>query len=149
ALLKAIGINSKPDEPFAIMASRDPDLRMRAMHWKAAAERNPRNPAYWKALAETYVLQHNYAEAPKAWSSGGRAARAPAIRAQMPQAGMNIEQQRLDYEEAEKRRIADENARGLAKLKAQAQTALHKAEARINEGSKPPAEKPIPWWDGP
>jgi hypothetical protein len=67
----------------------------------------------------------------------------------MHQARMAIEQQRVDYEEAEKRRIAEENARELAKLKALAQAELHKSEAKYNEGSKPPAEKPVPWWDGP
>ncbi|HXK04036.1 MAG TPA: hypothetical protein VMS37_16655, partial [Verrucomicrobiae bacterium] len=37
----------------------------------------------------------------------------------------------------------------LAKLKSQAQAELHKAEAKMNEGSQQPAEKPIPWWEGP
>jgi len=149
ALLKAIGINPKLDEPFAIMAERDVDLRMRIMHWKGAAERNPRNPRYWKELAEGYLAQHNYAEAAKAWSSGEQAATDPAVRDQMHQARLAIEQQRLDYEEAERRRAAEEKARELAKLKAEAQAALHKAEAKMNQGSQAPAEKPVPWWDGP
>ena len=33
------------------MAQRDTDPRKRLAHWKAAAERNPRNPSYWQALA--------------------------------------------------------------------------------------------------
>jgi|ERR1043165_2949186 tetratricopeptide (TPR) repeat protein len=149
ALLKAAGINPKLDEPFAIMAQRDTDARMRAMHWKAAAERNPRNAAYWKSAAEAWLALHNYAEAAKAWSSGEQAATDPAVRNQMHQARLAIEQQRLDYEEAERRREAEEQARDIAKLKAQAQAELHKAEAKMNEGSKAPADKPVPWWDGP
>src|SRR5205823_3312492 len=45
ALRKAAGINPKLDEPLALMAARDTDPRMRIAHWKAAAERNPRNPS--------------------------------------------------------------------------------------------------------
>ena len=48
ALLKAAGINPKLAEPFALMAARDTDPRKRLMHWKAAAERDPRNTAYWQ-----------------------------------------------------------------------------------------------------
>ena len=32
-----------------------------------AAERNPRNVSYWKALAEANMAEHNYGEAAKAW----------------------------------------------------------------------------------
>jgi hypothetical protein len=149
ALLKAAGINPKLDEPFALMAARDTDPRMRIMHWKNAAERNPRNLAYWKALAEASLAEHNFAEAAKAWSSAEQAATDPAVREQMHQARMSIEQQRLDYEEAEKRRKAEEEARELATLKAEAQAQLHKAEARINQGSTAPAEKPMAWSDFP
>ena len=149
ALLRAAGINPKLDEPFAIMAERDVDARQRAMHWKAAAERNPRNAVYWKNTAEAYLVLHNYSEAAKAWSSGEQAATDPAIREQMHQGRLAVEQQRVDYEEAQRRRAAEEEARELAKLKSQARAELHKAEAKMNEGSQQPAEKPIPWWEGP
>ena len=149
ALLKAAAINPKLDEPFAIMAERDIDQRMRVMHWKQAADRNPRNPRYWKALAESYISVHNYAEAAKAWSSGEQAATDPAIREQMHQARLAIEQQRLDYEEAERRREAEEKAKEIERLKTEARAQLHKAEAKMNEGSTAPAQKPVPWWEGP
>ena len=149
ALLQAISINPKLDEPYAIMAERDVDGRMRLQHWKAAAERNPRNPKYWKALAEAYIAQHDYAGAAKAWTSGEQAATDPAVREQMHQARLGIEQQRLDYEEGQRRRDAEEKERELEKLKTQAQAELHKAEAKMNQGSTQPTEKPVPWWDGP
>ena len=81
---KAAGINPKLDEPFALMAARDTDPRKRMAHWKAAAERNPRNPAYWKSLAEAYLAEHNYGEAAKAWRSGEQAATDPEERERMP-----------------------------------------------------------------
>jgi len=149
ALLRAAQINPKLDEPFALLAARDTDPGKRATRWKAAAERNPRNPSYWKALAECYLADHNYAEAAKAWSAGEQAATDPAERERMHQARVAIEQQRTDYEAAEQQRQADEDARALAQLKQQALANVHALEAKYNDGSAKPAQKPVPWWDGP
>ncbi len=148
ALLKAIGINPKLDEPFALMAKRDTDPRKRQLHWKSAAERDPRNAEYWRSLAETYLADHNYGDAAKAWRSGEQAATDPVLREKMRQARMAIEQQRLDYEEAEKRREAAEKAKEIENLKTQARAELHKAETKFSEGSVP-SDKAVPWWDGP
>lgn len=149
ALLRAAGINSKLDEPFVLMAQRDTDPRKRLAHWKAATERNPRNPSYWQALADCYLADHNYAEAAKAWKEGEQSATEPAERQRMHQARMSIEQQRLDYEEAEKRRQAEEDARELEKLKAQARAEVHALEAKANAGVPKPDAKAVPWWEGP
>jgi hypothetical protein len=149
ALLKAAGINPKLDEPFALMATRDTDPRMRIMHWKNAAERNPRNLGYWKSLAEAYLAEHNYGDAAKAWTSAEQAATDPAVRAEMHRARLSIEEQRLDYEAEERRRKAEEEARELDKLKAEARAELHRAEARMNQGSTASTEKPMAWSDFP
>ena len=149
ALLKAAGINPKLDEPFALMARRDTDPRQRLMHWKAAAERDPRNTEYWRSLAETYLADHNYGDAAKAWRSGEQSATDPAQREQMRLSRMSIEQQRLDYEEAEKRRDAAEKSREIERLKTEARAQLHQAEAKFSESPPPGAAKPIPWWEGP
>jgi len=149
ALLRAAGINPKLDEPFALLAARDTDPAKRTAHWKAAAERNPRNPAYWKALAECYLADHNYGEAAKAWSAGEQAATDPAERGRMHQARVAIEPQRGDYEAAEQQRQADEDARALAQLKQQALANVHALESKYNDGSAKSGQKPVPWWDGP
>ena len=149
ALLKAAGINPKLAEPFALLAARDTDPRQRLMHWKTATERDPRNTAYWRALAETYLDENNYGEAGKAWRNGEQAATDPAERERFHHARMLVEQQRLDHQEAEKRQDAEESARELARLKSQALADLHKAEAKYSDGTKAGAEKPVPWWDGP
>src|ERR1017187_9614605 len=148
ALLKAAGINPKLAEPFALMAERDTDPRKRLMHWKAATERDPRNTAYWRALAETYLDDNNYGEAGKAWRGGEQASTDPAEREKFHRARMLVEQQRLDHEEAEKRQEAEDKASELARLKTQALADLHKAEAKYSD-SAAVAGKPVPWWDGP
>ena len=149
ALLKAAGINPKLDEPFALMAARDTDPRKRLMHWKAAAERNPRNFQYWQSLAESYLADHNYTEAAKAWRQGEQAATDPAIREKMRSARAAIEQQRLDHEAAEKQRAADEEKRELERLKEEARAEVRALEARYNKGT-PKSDAPVvQWWDGP
>ena len=149
ALLKAAGINPKLDEPFVLMAQRDTDPQKRLAHWKAAAERNPRNPALWQALAEANLAEHNYADAAKAWKGAEQAATDPELRARMHQARMSIEQQRLDYEDAEKRRQAEEEARELERLKDQARAEVRALERKYNDGPPKPNANVVPWWDGP
>jgi hypothetical protein len=149
ALLKAAGINPKLAEPFALMAARDSDPRKRVMHWKAAAERDPRNTSYWKSLAETYLDENNYSEAGKAWHSAEQAAIDPVEREKFHRARLLVEQQRLDHEEADKRREADEKARELQKLKTAALAELHKSEAKFSEAAPVGGDKPVQWWDGP
>jgi hypothetical protein len=147
ALLRAAGINPKLDEPFAMLAARDTDPRQRLADWKNAAERNPRNASYWQALADCYLADRNFTEAAKAWREAEQAAADPAKREQMRQARLAVEGQRLDYEAAEKHRRADEEAREIAQLQANARAELHAAEAKINGNAKPDP-KAVPWWDG-
>jgi hypothetical protein len=147
ALQRAAGINPKLDEPFAMLAALDTDPRQRLADWKNAAERNPRNAAYWQALAECYLTERNFTEAAKAWREAEQAATDPAQREKMRQARLAVEGQRLDYEAAEKQRRAGEEAREIAQLQANARTELHAAEARINGNTKPDP-KAVPWWDG-
>jgi len=148
ALLHAAGINSKLDEPFALMAARDTDPAKRLAHWKAAAERDPRNASYWQALAEAYLAEHNYADAAKAWDQGAQAASDPAVRERMRQARLAIEEQRLDYEAAQRQHEADEKAREIEKLKTEARAEIHALEEKYR-GNPDPNQKVVPWWDGP
>ena len=149
ALLKAAGINPKLDEPFALLAERDTDPEKRLAHWKLAAERNPRNPSYWQHLAEAYAADHNYDGAAKAWTSGEQSATDPAVRDRMHTARMAIEQERLDYEESEKRRKADEEAREIARLKGEARAQVHALEQKYSDGKSAEDHEDVPWWDDP
>jgi hypothetical protein len=149
ALLRAAAINPKLDEPFAELARRDADPAQRLAHWKAAAERNPRNASYWQAIAEGYLAEHNYTEAAKAWSAGEQAAADPAERRRMRDARLAIEGQRLDYEASEKKRQDDEEARELENLKAEARAEVHSIERKYNDGAPKTTPNAVPWWGGP
>ena len=67
----------------------------------------------------------------------------------MHAARMSIEQQRLDYEEAEKKRKAEEDARDMEKLKAAARAEVHALEDKANGGAAQRQSNAVPWWDGP
>jgi hypothetical protein len=149
ALLKATALNPKLDEPFALLAQRDADPAQRLEHWKAAAERNPRNAAYWQALAECYLAQHDYSGAAKAWTSGAQSASDPAERARMTAARAAIEQQRVAYESEQRRLKTEQDARDLEKLKSQARAEVRAIESKYNNGAAPaPNPNAVPWWDG-
>jgi tetratricopeptide (TPR) repeat protein len=145
ALLHAAGINPKLDEPFAMMAARDTDPAKRLAHWKAAAERNPRNASYWQHLAETYLADHDFDQAAKAWDQAAQAATDPAERERMRQARAAIEEQRLKLADEQRQKEAEE----LEKLKQQARADVHALEEKYREPGAASQEKPVPWWNGP
>ncbi len=148
ALLKAAGINPKLDEPFALLAARDTDPEKRLQHWKLASDRAPRNTSYWQHLAEAYAENHDYDGAAKAWTSAEQSATDPATRDRMHAARLTIEQQRLDYEAAEKRRKAEEEAREIERLKSEARAQVHALEEKYADKSEQNLN-PVPWWDDP
>ncbi len=151
ALERAAKINPKLGEPHFLMAQRETELPKRIQELKLAAKLDPRNLAYWEALAQAYLDDHNYPQAEQAWKSAEQAASTPSDRARIERERLDVEGKRLDWEDAEKRRKADEAAREIDKLKQQARADLHALEARANQGQTPasPNEKVVPWWDGP
>src|SRR5579883_1680390 len=150
ALRKAVELDPKLAEAHFLLARRESDPARRIAELKSAASLEIRNAAYWQALAEANLDAHNFSEAARAWRSAEQAAANPQDRARYRQARMAIEQQRLDYEAAERRRAAEEQQRELDKLKEQARADLHALEAKVNQGQSPvTGEKVVPWWEGP
>jgi tetratricopeptide (TPR) repeat protein len=151
ALERAVKINPKLGEPHFLMAQRQTESPKRIQELKLAAKLDPRNLTYWEALAQAYLDDHNYPLAEQAWKSAEQAASTPGDRARLARERLDVEGKRLDWEDAEKRRKADEAAREIDRLKQQARADLHALEARANQGQSPasPNEKVVPWWDGP
>src|ERR1039457_2339048 len=151
ALEHAAKINPKLAEPHFLMAQRETELPKRIQELKLAAKLDARNLAYWQALAEAYLDAHDFPRAAQTWKSAEQAAATPGDRARMQRKRLDVEGQRLDWEDAEKRRKADEEAREIDRLKQQARADLHALEARANQSQSPasPNEKVVPWWDGP
>lgn len=151
ALERATKINAKLAEPHFLLAQRHTELPKRIQELKEAARLDARNLGYWQALAEAYLDDHDFAQAAQAWKSAAQAASTPADRDRMQRKRVEVEQTRLDWEDAEKKRKADQEAREIERLKIEARANLHALEARANQGQSPaaPNEKVVPWWDGP
>jgi tetratricopeptide (TPR) repeat protein len=151
ALEHAAKINPKLAEPHFLMAERQTEPPKRIQELKLAAKLDARNLAYWQALAEAYLDAHDFPQAAQTWKSAEQAAATPGDRARMQRKRLDVEGQRLDWEDAEKKRKADEEAREIDRLKQQARADLHALEARANQSQSPasPNEKVVPWWDGP
>ena len=150
ALQQAIELEPKQAEPRFLLAQREPDTKKRIELLKVAIELDRRNATYWQALAEAYATLHDYKETAKAWRSAEQASSTPAEREKMHHAWLDVERQRLDYEAAEKKRVAEENERELRKLKDAEIAKLRALEARMNQGGPGVSEaKAEPWWNGP
>ncbi|MEO7653588.1 MAG: hypothetical protein ABIZ80_24280, partial [Bryobacteraceae bacterium] len=151
ALTRAIEMQPKSAEPHFLLAMRQADAVKRIEALKAVLALDRRNAEYWQALAQAHLSLHDYGEASKAWRGAEQASVTDEQRAKMRQARLDIERQRLDFEEGERRRIAEEKEREIRKLKAAAIAELRAIEARVNKQNGPadPDAKVVQWWDGP
>src|ERR1700694_4685688 len=92
-------------------------------------------------------------KSPKKPAGGGKtpkkAATTPEERARMAAGRQSIEPQRLDWEEAERKRAAEGHEREIRRLKPAPVADLRAAEAKANQGKGAAPQKVVPWWDGP
>lgn len=145
--IKAAIANPKWAPPVFEMARKEPDPLKKIDLLKKAASLAPRNAAYWRLLAETQESQKLFPDAAKSWAAADRAAVNDEERAAFRAARMNLDQQRLDFASAEKKRIAEEKQRELDKLRDEAMTKIRAAEAKVNRPLDA-GQKVEQWWDG-
>ncbi len=158
----AIRANPHWAEPYSKLAELETDPAKEIQELKMAATLDPRNAENWQDLAEAQAAAHLYVEAAKSWSQAERNAADDAERARIHTARMALDTKRADFTEDEKRREVDDAAKDLERVKAAAAAEVHAAEkaadaradARLKESktgspTKPPAQKPVDWWDDP
>ncbi len=151
AFSKAVPFNPRWAAPHYQMAQRDEDQARKTLELKTATTLEPRNSAYWQALAEAYLLAKDFPEAGKAWTSAEKSSLDEKERARIHQLRMNIEDVRTEAITAEKGRVAAEKAADLQRVRDQMMSDIHQAEAKANAG-KEPLDSKIPvvdWWEGP
>jgi hypothetical protein len=152
ALLKAVELNPKWEEPHVRLAALETDPGRKATELKRAATLEPRNATLWKALALAATNANQFGEAGKAWLAAERASASPEEREQIHQARLDMERQKADYEAAERQRQADEQAREIQRLKDQAMADIHAAEDKarkeMNTNRGPAPAKVEQWLDG-
>lgn len=147
---KSSELNPNWAEPYFRMAERQDDLTQKADLLKKAANLDARNIDYWQALAKTETAAKDYPAAQKAWAGAERAAATDEERDRIHQVRLQAEQERADFEAAEKKRIADEREADIARVKGQSDAAIHAAEEaaskRLNPDGKP-LPKPEGWYE--
>lgn len=149
-LKKASDLNPNWAEPYLRMAERQEDLAQKAELLKKAANLDARNIDYWQALAKTETAAKDYPAAQKAWAGAERAAANDEERARIHQVRLQAEQERADFEAAEKKRIADEREADIARVKGQSDAAIHAAEEAASKRLNPDGKalpKPEGWYE--
>ena len=149
ALDKALKLNPKLAEGYTLIGRRQTVGVKKIQYLEKAAQLAPREAARWEELAKACLDEKAFDKAAQAWHNAEQAATTPEDRGRYSAARVAIDQQRLDWEEAERKREAEESARETLKLKAQALAELREAEAKANAGRGPAPEKVEKWWEGP
>jgi hypothetical protein len=149
ALELAAKANPRWAEPHFKLAALETNPEAKIKELKAAAALEPRNTIYWQTLAEAQVSAEQFADALKSWSAAERAAPSEAERARLRQARVDMEDRRAAFEIAERKRLAEEQARDLQRVKDSAAAEVHAAEEAANarQGGLKAGTTVVPWWD--
>jgi len=150
AILKeALTIDPKYAEAHWALGEKISDKPRRLAEWKQATALAPRNYQWWERYAQLNVERKQYAEAGRAWLAAAQAAPDPQHREQYLASRGQIDQLRLDDEEATRRREAAARAADLDRLKNQAKKELADLEAHANTKplSKEDLARTVDWFD--
>lgn len=150
-LERAAELNSRWAAPHFQMASIDTNLVRKPEEIRKAANLEPRNVGYWRALADACKTAKQFPEAARAWASAERAAATPEERSAIHAARLEAEGERYDAAAAERKRAAEERAVDLERVRQAALAEIHAAEQKVNSKAAPldPSVQVVPWSEGP
>jgi len=131
-LREALTANPKYALAHWVFGEKLTDPGRRAAEWKQATELAPRQHEWLARYAELCLDRQQFAEAGRAWSAAAQAAPTDALRDEYLGHRSRIETQRLEAEDVERRRIAEEKAAEIARLKQDARSEVARLEARFN-----------------
>ncbi len=146
-LLRAIAIDPKYAPARWAMGEKTLDPRMQLFQWKKATELSPRNWEWWAMYAQACLEQKQYSEAGRAWVAAAQSAPDAARREQFLAAREKIAVQKLDQEDADRRREQEANAREMEQLKAKARKEIADLESKVNKNPVSPKDKVVDWAD--
>jgi hypothetical protein len=151
ALRRAVDLRPNDPAAYPLLAKREKDVKKQIEILAKATTLDRRDAGIWDQLAGAYLANRQFSDAYKAWLQAEQSAADTASRDRYRSQRLDIERQRLDHEEAERRRAAEEKEREIRELKAKAVAELRALEARANKEDAPrsPDEKVVEWWDGP
>jgi len=125
---KAASLNPRWAEPYIQMADLEFDPGKRGALLKKAAELDSHNIELWATLARAETAAKNFQEAQRAWGGAERAAANEEERAKIHQVRLQLDSDQVTIEKTERKRVKDEKAEDLARLKAASDAAIRAAE---------------------
>ena len=151
ALDKAARLNPRWALPQFELALREKDAGRRIHLLGAAAKLEPRNVAYWRALAEAQEAGGQFIEAAETWASAEHAAATPDERAGLRQIRDQADARRRQQKDEALKREAEEKARDLERVKDQARASIQAAieKAQREHPALPSSTPPAKWQDFP
>lgn len=129
---EALTVNPKYAPGHWVFGEKLTDPARRAAEWKQATELAPRRHDWLARYAALCLDRQQFAEAGRAWSAAALAAPTEALRDEYLAQRGRIETERLEAEDVERRRIAEEKAAETARLKDEARSKVARLEARVN-----------------
>lgn len=162
ALLESDAANSRFDlhhaadanpnwgEPWRQLANYDPNPAQKVADLKKATVLDRRNSEYWEELAKVATKANMFTDAAKAWSGAERAAANDKERDSIRAMRLEVEKERADYEEAQRKAAAEAQARELARVKQETMDQIHAAEDAARKELNPHGEavpKATVWMD--
>jgi hypothetical protein len=139
-LRKAAELNPNWGEPWRLHANSDPTPELKITDLKKAAALDPRNSEYWQQLARVATDANQFSDAAKAWAGAERAAVSDQERERIRGVRLGMEGQRSDFEAAERKRLADEQAAEVERVKQQGMAEIHAAEDAARKTLNPNGE---------
>lgn len=143
ALTRAAAANPRWGEPHSRMAALSADPKAKLAPLERATQLEPRNLAYWEALAQAQIDAGMFVEASKSWISAERAAGTEAERERLRAARRAIEAQRVDAEMAAANRARDEAEANVRRVIAESDARIRAAEQAATRGVAQPESAPV------
>ncbi len=149
-LHKAADLNPNWGEPWQQLADFDPNPTQQIADLKKATTLDRRNIDIWKEMARIATKANQFEDAAKAWSGAERAAANDQDRESIRAARLAIEGERSDFEAAERKRAAEEQAREVERVRQASLGEIHAAEDAARKEMNPngaPVPKATVWMD--
>jgi hypothetical protein len=148
SLRLAAEANPRWAEPHEQLGDLETEPAVRIQELKTAATLEPRNSAYWQALAVAQAEAKKFTDADKSWNLAERNAANEAERARIHQTRLDMDDNAAAFQITERKRLAEERIAETERIRNGALAEVHAAEDAANKrmGGLKPGQTVVPWW---
>lgn len=148
SLKKAIELEPSQPAAYIAIAALEENPQARINYLRIATTLGRRDHAAWAALARAYESAAIWGDAARTWRIAEQAAIDPAVRTRMRESRVALEVKRLDWEEAERRKVAEAKEREIRKLKDAEVARIRELEKKYSSADPAkPGDKVVAWDD--